>query len=159
MQVDFSVPKVMPLIRAAGETFCGHSGVLCTCRGLKDVKKVEPNRLLDLERRAMRTIFPNVLYADVAPAPEIMHVLLLRAEQVLEPVGHNAIQCPLGTTAEFFGRGRRRRMVDHVFGELDWTIGPRLNREGDLAEILGVDCLVGRSRTRFPTRRQSHMSR
>src|SRR5262245_7689080 len=33
-------------------------------------------------------------------------------------------------------------MIDHVFGEVDWTVGPSLDGEGDLAEVLGVDRLV-----------------
>src|SRR5262249_59923117 len=33
-------------------------------------------------------------------------------------------------------------MIVHVFGEVDRTVGPGFDREGDLAKVLGVDRLV-----------------
>ena len=80
---------------------------------------------------------------DIAAAPEVVHVLLLRGEQLLEPLVFHAIQGPLGAAAEFFGRSRWRRMVDHVFGKVDRAAWLGLDREGDLAGVLGVDSLVG----------------
>ena len=34
-------------------------------------------------------------------------------------------------------------MIDHVFGKLDWAARPRLDREGNLAEVTSVGNLVG----------------
>jgi HAD superfamily hydrolase (TIGR01509 family) len=51
-----------------------------------------------------------------APAPKIVHVLLLRGEQLPEALGHYAIQCPFSTAAELFGRNRLRGVIDEVFG-------------------------------------------
>src|SRR6516162_2333689 len=58
-------------------------------------------------------------------------------------MGHYAIHCPLSTTAKLFSGGCLRGVIDHVFGELDRTAGPRLDRKGDLAEVSGVRHLVG----------------
>jgi hypothetical protein len=107
------------------------------------VKKVEADRLLDLHGAALYSVFPDILEPDIAPAPKIVHVLLLRGEQPLESLGHYAIQCPFSTAAELFGGSRLRGVINYVFGELDGTAGLRLNCEGDLAEVSGLDNLVG----------------
>ena len=133
----------MPFIGLSGEALRRHARVFRPRRGLQDVKEIEADRLLDLHRTALRAVFPDIPHLDVAATPEIGHVLLLRGEQLLEPLVHDAIHGPLGTAAEFLGRSRRRRVIDHVLGELDRTSGLGLDREGDLAEVLGVDSLVG----------------
>src|SRR5262249_14771884 len=107
------------------------------------VKEIEANRLLDLHGAALCAIFPDIPDLNIAAAPEIVQVLLLRGEQLLEPLVLYAIQRPLGAAAEFFSRGRVGGMIDHVFGELDWTTGPRLDCEGNLAKVPGMDDLVG----------------
>ena len=107
------------------------------------MKEVEADRLLDLDGAALRAFFSDIPDPDIAAAPEIVHVLLLRGEQLLEPLGHHAIHGPLGTAAKFFSRSRLRRVIDHVFGEVDRTVGPSFDCEGDLAEILGAGNLVG----------------
>src|SRR4029450_6013205 len=81
-QVDFGVPEIVPLIRLPGETFCRHARFIGPRRGLQDVKEVETDRLLDLNRRALRALLPDILDPDVASLPEILHVLLLRGEQL-----------------------------------------------------------------------------
>ena len=78
------------------------------------MKKVEADRLLDLHRSALRAVFPDIPDPDVAAAPEIVQVFLLRGEQLLEPLLHYAIHSPVGTAAEFFSRSRLRRVIDHV---------------------------------------------
>src|SRR5262245_34716686 len=118
----------MALVRVSGEALRGHTRVLRTRRGLQDVKKVEADRLLDLDGGALRAVFTDILDPDIAAAPEIVHVLLLVGEQLLEPLGYYAIHRPLSTAAEFFGRSRLRGVIHHVFGELDRTAGQRLDR-------------------------------
>ena len=113
----------MPLIGLAGETFRRHAGVFGTRRSLQDVKKVEADRLLDLYGAALRAAFSDIPDPDIAAPPEILHVLLLRGEQLLEPLGHYAIHGPLGTTAEFFSPSRRRSVIDHKFAEVDRAAG------------------------------------
>src|SRR5215471_16115349 len=103
-QVDFRIPKVVALICLPCETLCRHSRALRTRRGLHDMKKVEPVRLLNLEGRALRAVFSEVLHSDIASAPKIAQVLLLPSEQLLNPLGRHAIHCPLSTATEFFGR-------------------------------------------------------
>src|SRR6516162_3682888 len=98
------------------------------------MKKVETIRLLNLESRALRALFSDVLHSDIASAPKIVQVLLLPSEQLLEPLGRHAIHCPFSTATEFFGRSSLRRMVDHVFSELDRAVGSSFNCEGDLAK-------------------------
>ena len=107
------------------------------------MKKVEADRLLDLHGTALRAFFSDITHPDITAPPEIVHVQLLGCEQLLEPMGHNAVHRPLGAAAEFFGRSRLRRVINHVFGEIDRTAGPGVDCEGDLAEILGVGNLVG----------------
>src|SRR5262244_3304295 len=136
-------PKVMPLIRLSGEAFGRHTSVFRARGGLQDVKQIEANRLLDLHGTPLCAIFPDIFDMDIAAAPEIVQVLLLGGEQLLEPLVHYAIQRPLSAAADFFSRGRVGGMVDHVFGELDWTAGPGLDREGNLAKVPGMDGLVG----------------
>lgn len=51
------------------------------------MKKIEADRLLDLRRRALGAVFPDVPDPDIVAAPEIIHVLLLGGEQLLEPLG------------------------------------------------------------------------
>src|SRR5215813_10093941 len=133
----------MPLIRVSGKALGGRTRTSRTRRGLQDVKKVEADRLLDSNGGALRAVFPDILDPDIAAAPEIVHVLLLVGEQLLEPLGYYAIHRPLSTAAEFFGRSRLRGVIHHVFGELDRTAGPGLDREGNLAKIFSVDDLVG----------------
>ena len=84
-------------------------------------KEVEADRLLDLDRGALRAFRPDIPDPDIAAAPEIVHVLLLCGEQPLESLAHYPIHCPFGAAAEFLGRGRLRGVIDHVFGELYWT--------------------------------------
>ena len=107
------------------------------------MKKVEANRLLDLDSTALRAFFPDITHPDIAAPPEIVQVLLLGCEQLLEPMSHNAVHSPLGAAAEFFGRSRLRRVINHVFGEIDRKAGPGIDCEGDLAKILGIGNLVG----------------
>ncbi len=133
----------MPLIRLSGEAFRRHTSVFRARGGLKDVKEIEANRLLDLYGAALRAIFPDIPDLDIAAAPEILQVLLLGGEQLLEPLVHYAIQRPLSAAAEFFSRGRPGGVIDHVFGELDRTAGPGLDCEGNLTKVPGVDDLVG----------------
>src|SRR5262249_4541705 len=142
-QIDLSVPKVMPLIRLSGEAFRRYTRVFRARGGLQDMKEVEANRLLDLHGAALCAIFPDIFDLDIAAAPEIVQVLLLGGEQLLEPLVHDAIQRPLSAAAEFFGRGRVRGMIDDVFGVLDWTAGPGLDCEGNLAKVPSMDGLVG----------------
>ena len=124
-QVDLGVPEVVPLIGLSGEAFRRHARVFRARRGLEDVKKVEADRLLDLDGAALGPVFPDILDPDIAPTPKIVHVLLLRGEQPLESLGHYAIQCPFSTAAELFGGSRLRGVINHVFGELDGTAGLR----------------------------------
>src|SRR5215831_14744556 len=131
----------MPLVCPPGEALRRYARVFGTRRGLQDVKEVEANCLLDLHRAPLRAFFSNIPDPDIAAAPEIVHVLLLRGEQRLKPVGRHTIQRPLGTTAEFFSRSRLRRVIDHVLGEMDRTVGPGVDCEGDWAEVLGVRTL------------------
>jgi hypothetical protein len=35
------------------------------------------------------------------------------------------------------------RVINHVFGELDWATGPSFNRKGNLAKVFGMRGLVG----------------
>ena len=133
----------MPLVRLSGEAFRRHARVFRPRRGLQNVKKVEADRLLDLHGAALCSVFPDILDPHIAPAPKIVHVLLLSGEQLPEALAHYAIQCPFSTAAELFGGSRLRGVIDHVFGELDWTAGLRLDCEGDLAEVSGVDNLAG----------------
>jgi hypothetical protein len=107
------------------------------------VKKVEADRLLDLDGAALYSVYPDILHADIASAPKIVHVLLLRGGELLESLGHYPIHCPLSTAAELFRGSRLRGVIDDVFGELDRTAGPRLDCEGDLAEVSGLDNFVG----------------
>ena len=107
------------------------------------MKKVEACRLLNLYGAALRAFFSDIPHPDIAAAPESVHILLLRGEQLLEPLGHHTIHGPLGTTAKFFNRSRLRCVIDHVFGEADRTVGQSFNCVGDLAEILGVSNFVG----------------
>src|SRR3974377_1352078 len=83
-----------------------------------------------------------VLDPHIPPAPKIVHILLLRGEQLLESLVHHAIHCPLSTATELFSAGRLRGVIDHVLGELDRTAGLRLDCEGDLAEVSGMGNLV-----------------
>src|SRR5262249_53957188 len=124
------------------DAFRWHPGVFRTRRGLEDVKKVEADRLLDFHGAALYSIFPDILDADVAAAPKIAHVMLLSSKQLLEALAHHPIQCPLSTAAELIGGSRLRRVIDHVFGELDRRAGPSVDCEGDLAEVSGMDRLV-----------------
>jgi len=113
----------MPLIGLAGETFRRHAGVFGTRRGLQDVKKVEADRLLDLYGAALRAVFSDIPDPDIAAPPEIIHILLLRREQLLASLIDYAIHRPLGTTAEFFSPSRRRSVIDHKFAKVDRAAG------------------------------------
>ena len=107
------------------------------------MKEVETRCLLDFHRCALRAVFSDIPDADIGAAPEIVHVLLLRCKQLFEPLVHYAIHGPLGTGAEFFGRGRLRHMIDHELGEIDRKAGLGLDCEGDLAKILVKGNFVG----------------
>src|SRR6516225_93850 len=133
----------MALICLSGDALSWHTRIFGARGRLQDVKEIEAYRLLDLHGSAFCSVFSDVPDPDIAAPPEILHLLLLRGEQLLEPLGHYAIQCPLGTTAELFRRSHRRSVVDHVFGEMDRTVGPRIDGEGDLAKILGIGDLMG----------------
>ena len=132
----------MPFIGLSGEALRRHAGVFRPRRGLQDVKEVEADRLLDLHRTALRAVLPRIPHLDVAATPEIGHVLLLRGEQLAEPLVHDAIQGPVGPPAQLLGRGRRRGVIDHALGEMDRASGLGLDGEGDLTEVRGVDSLV-----------------
>jgi len=133
----------VPLIGLSGEAFRRHTRVFCAPGGLQDVKEVEADGLLYLHGAPLCSVFPDILDPDIAPTPKIAHVLLLRSEQLLESLGHDAIHCPLSAAAELFSGSRLGCVIDHVFGELDRTAGPGRDCEGDLAEVLGVHNLVG----------------
>ena len=107
------------------------------------MKEVEADRLLDLHGAALCAFFSDIPDPDIAAAPEIVHVLLLGRKQLLKPLGRHAIHRPLGTAAKFLGRSRPRRVIDHVLGEVDRTVGQGVDCEGDLAGVLGVGNLVG----------------
>ncbi len=107
------------------------------------MKKVEADRLLDLHGATLDSVFPDILDPNIAPAPKLVHVLLLRGEQLLESLGHYAIQCPFSTAAEIFGGSRLRGVIDYVLSEFDWTAGLGVDCECDLAEVSGVGNLVG----------------
>ena len=66
------------------------------------MKEIEANRLLDLHRRALCAVFPDIPDPDIAATPEIAHVLLLGSEQFLESLARYAIHGPLGAATEFF---------------------------------------------------------
>src|SRR3974390_424062 len=87
-QIDLGVPKVVPLIGLSGEAFRRHACVLRARRGLQDVKEVEADRLLNLDRAALYPVLPDVLDTDIAPTPEIVHVVLLSGEQRFESISH-----------------------------------------------------------------------
>jgi hypothetical protein len=106
------------------------------------VKEIESNCLLDFESGALCAVLSDILHSDIASTPEIAHVLLLGIEQSLEPLGRYAVRCPFSTATEFLGRSRLRRVVDHVFSELDRAVGPSFDCEGDLAKVLRVNDLV-----------------
>ena len=106
------------------------------------MKKVKADCLLDFHSAAFRPVFPDIPDLDVAGAPEIIEILLLRGEQLLEPLVHYSIHRPLGTAAEFFRRSCWRRVIDHVFGKTDWTTGTSVDCKGDLAEVLVARNLV-----------------
>src|SRR5262249_27850891 len=74
--------------------------------------------------------------------PEIIHVLLLRCEEFLRTLLLYSIQCPLGTPTEFLSRGSLRRMINHVFREMDRTTGLSLDRKNDLTGVLTVNRFV-----------------
>src|SRR5262249_39126923 len=133
----------MSFIRFPGKTFCRHASVLRTCRRLQHVEKVEADRLLNLYGATLGAVFADVLDSNIAAAPEIVHVLLLSSEQLLESLRRYPVHCPLSAAAEFLSRSGARGVIDHVFGEYDRTVRPGLDDEGDLAEIIGVDGLVG----------------
>src|SRR6516225_1345500 len=133
----------MSLMRLSGEAFRRHARVFRTRGGLQHVKKVEADRLLDLHGTAVRTVLPDIPHPYIAAAPKIVHILLLSSEQLLKSLGRYAIHSPVSTAAEFLSRSRLGGVVNHVFGELDWTVRPGLDCEGNLAEVVGVDGLVG----------------
>src|SRR5215469_1966736 len=128
----------MPLVRLPGQSLRRHPCIFGARGGLQDMKKVKADRLLNLYGAALRAFFSDVSDPDIAALPKIVQILLLRDEQVLEPVAYYAIHGPFGAPAELFWRSRWRRMVDHVFGEIDWAVGPSLDCERDLAEVFGA---------------------
>src|SRR6516225_2623344 len=101
----------MPLICLSCEAFRGHTRVFYTRRGLEDVKQIEADRLLRLHGATLYAIFSCIPDPNIAAAPEIIHVLLLGSELLLESLVHRSIQRPLSTPAEFFSRGRLRRVI------------------------------------------------
>src|SRR5215471_10752667 len=133
----------MALIGLSREAFRWYASVFHARRGLQDVKQVEADRLLDFDGAAPDPVFPDITEADIAPVPEILHVLLLGGEQRLESLLHHAIHRPLRTAADLCGGSRVRCVIDHVFGEVDRTSGLGIDREGNLAEVLGVYRLGG----------------
>ena len=133
----------MPFIGLSSEALRRHSGVLGARCGLQDVKEVETDRLLDLNGRSLGALLADILDPDIAASSKVVHVLLLGGEQFLESLECYPIHCPLGTTAELFGRSRLRGVIDDVFSELDRHARPSLYGEGNLAEILGVNNLEG----------------
>ena len=133
----------MSLVRLSGEAFGRHTPIFRPRRGLQDMKKVEADRLLDLHRAAFRPVLSDIADPDVAAAPEIVQILLLRGEELLEPLAHYAIHRPLGTAAEFFRRSCRRRVVNHIFGKMDRTTGVSVDCEGYLAAIFTMGNFVG----------------
>src|SRR5262245_52197575 len=78
--VDLGIPKVMSLIGLSREAFRWDAGVFRARRGLQDVKQVEADRLLDFYGGALEPVFTDITDADIAPAPEILNVLLLSGE-------------------------------------------------------------------------------
>src|SRR6185312_10576998 len=106
----------MPFIGLSCEALRRHAGFVGARRSLKDVKKIESDRLLDLNGRSLGALLADILDPDIAASPKIIHILLLGGEQFLEPISRYAIRSPLGTAAEFFGRSRLRGVIDNVFG-------------------------------------------
>src|SRR5215471_9462215 len=143
-QVYLGIPEIVSLVSLTGEALRRHTRVLRACRSLQDVKKIEADRLLDLNGGAFRALFPNIPYTDVAASPEVLHVLRLRLEQLLESPGSYPIQRPLSATTQLFGRRSLRAVIDHVLDELERTAAPCLDAEGNLAEILSMRGLAGK---------------
>src|SRR5258708_39858714 len=107
------------------------------------MKQIESDCLLRLHSGPLYAVFSDIADTNIAAAPEIVQVLHLGAKQLLESLVHYPIQCPLSTPAEFFGRSRLRRVINHVFGQADRTTGVCLDREGNSAKVLRVSTLVG----------------
>src|SRR5208337_395443 len=101
------------------------------------------DRLLNLDRAALCAVFADIPDPDIATAPEILHVLLLRREQFLKSLSGNAIHGPLSAAAKLFSRSPVRRVIDHVFREVDRTIRPSLDCKSNLAKIFGMGNLMG----------------
>src|SRR5262249_28990426 len=104
--VDLGIPKVMALIGLPSEAFRRYTSVFRARRGLQDVKQVEADRLLDFYGGALDPVFTDITDADIAPVPEISHVLLLGGEQLLEPLLHHAVHRPLRAATDLFGGSR-----------------------------------------------------
>ena len=107
------------------------------------MKEIEAYRLLDLDSGALRAVSPDVPDLDIAAAPEIVQILFLGRQKRLEPLVHEAIQSPTSAITQFLSRGCMGRVINHVFGELNWATGPSFDRERNLAKVLSVRGLVG----------------
>ena len=81
----------MSLVSLPGETLRWHPRIFRTCRSLKDVKQIEADCLLRLDRAALYAILPRIPDPDIAPAPEIVHVLLLASKELVETLVHHSI--------------------------------------------------------------------
>src|SRR5262249_9878546 len=101
-------------------------------------KEVEADCLLDFHGRAVCTVLSDIPDSYIAAVPKIVHVLLLRGEQLLESPTFYPIHSPLSTAAKFLGRSGLRGVIDHIFGELDRPVGLGLACEGTLAEVVVV---------------------
>ena len=90
------------------------------------MKEIEAYRLLDLDSGALRAVSPDVPDLDIAAAPEIVQILFLGSQKRLEPLVLEAIQSPTSATTQFLSRGCMGRVINHVFGELNWGYRPEL---------------------------------
>src|SRR6516164_2356261 len=98
--------------------FRRHPRIFRARRSLQNMKEIEADGLLNFHSAALDPVFSDILHPDIAALPEIVHVLLLRSEQLLEPLYHHAIHRPLGAAAEFFCGSSCRGMIDHELGEI-----------------------------------------
>ena len=98
--------------------------------------------------RALGKLCTDFPHPNVASVPKILQILLLRGEQCLKSLAHNAIHRPARPPAEFRYRGGLRGMIDDVFAQLHGTVRLRLDRERNLTKVIGMGKLGGRFRTR-----------
>src|ERR1700746_827491 len=102
------------------------------------MKEIEADCLLRLHSRALYAVFSDIADTNIAAAPEIVQVVPLGGKQLLESFVDYTIPGALSTAAEFLGRSRLRRMINHVFGQADRTTRVCFDRESDSPKVLRV---------------------